>query len=93
MRRWLGIFIGLSGLIWVGWCEAAHVLVPNQVTSDQLGRYLTKGEFTRDEMFHAIVGTGQTIKARLRSPLPGVSAMIVGMILMGHPRQRTRNDA
>ena len=93
MRRWLGIFIGLSGLIWVGWSEVGHDLSLNQVTSDQLGRYMTKDDFTRDEMFHAIVGTGQKISARRLSPLPGMSAIILGMILMGHPRQRPRSDA
>jgi drug/metabolite transporter (DMT)-like permease len=92
MKRWLGIVVLLIGLIWVGWCQISNFMIPNQVTSDELGRHMVKDRFTRDEMFRAIVQTGRGIRDRLVSPLPGVAAIIAGMLLTGHGRTAPRAD-
>ncbi len=92
MKRWFGIFTVLGGLLWVGFCEVNNRVAIKGATSDEMGRRLTKDQFSRDEMFDAIVGTGSEIRDRWTSSLPGVAAIIAGMILMGRPRTPLRSD-
>lgn len=92
MKRWFGILSFSLGLLWVGFCEVNNRVTINAATSVELSRRLTKDQFSRDEMFDAIVGTGRGISARRTSSLPGVAAIVAGLILMGHPGTPPRSD-